>query len=133
MLPGRGRPQPPPGLSLLERRIWTDVCDSLPDGWLDLSGQLILRRLEVQCAIAEVKEARIRRLIELDTPSALEDVTALASDHSDTAKSIAYLLTQLRATPRSRLVSRAAGFDFNSASVDRAERPWEVRAKELPQ
>jgi hypothetical protein len=133
LVPGRGRPVPPHGLSTHECRIWNDVVDALPDGWLDLAGQLILRRLVMQCAIAERREQRLRRLLEDPSSSASEDIDALAPAHAETAKHIAYMLTHLRATPRSRLVSRAAGFDFNSASVDRAKRPWEVRARDLPQ
>jgi hypothetical protein len=126
LLPGRGRPEPPRGLSTRECRIWNDVVDSLPDGWLDLSAQLILRRLVMQCAIVERREERLRRLLEDPSSNASEDIDALAPAHAETAKHIAYMLTQLRATPRSRMPSRAAGVDFTSNT---SERPWEVRAR----
>ena len=41
------------------------------------------------------------------------------------AKNVAYLLTQLRATPRAQLRSRAAGSRAEQAPE---ARPWEIRA-----
>ena len=99
LVPGRGRPGPPHGLSTPECRIWNDVVDALPDGWLDLAGQLILRRLVMQCAIAERREQRLRRLLEDPSSSASEDIDALAPAHAETAKHIAYLLTQPASDP----------------------------------
>src|SRR5215831_11320853 len=48
VLPGRGRPEPPTDLDILEQRIWHEVVDALPGHWLDTAGQLILRRLAAQ-------------------------------------------------------------------------------------
>jgi hypothetical protein len=42
------------------------------------------------------------------------------------AKNVAYLLGQLRATPRSQLRSRAAGSQMEQAPDSR---PWEIKAK----
>jgi hypothetical protein len=42
------------------------------------------------------------------------------------AKNVAYLLTQLRATPRSQQRARAAGSQMEQAP---ASRPWEIKAK----
>jgi hypothetical protein len=42
------------------------------------------------------------------------------------AKTIAHLLSQLRATPRSRMVSRAAGPQVARTS---SLRPWEIRSR----
>ena len=67
MLPGHGRPEPPPGLSPDEARAWRDVVDSAPGFWLDPAALLILRRLVTQAAIAERKERRMRRLLLLRT------------------------------------------------------------------
>jgi hypothetical protein len=111
-IPGQGRPKPPAGLDKLERRIWKDV-------------QLVLRRLVAQAAIAERREARLRELRALDADGG-EDAIELATLHATTAKSVAYLLGQLRATPRSRVVSRDAG-----PKVEDAPRfkPWEIRSR----
>jgi hypothetical protein len=125
VVPGQGRAEPPASLDTLERRIWRDVVDALPAHWLDLAGQLILRRLVAQAAIAERREARLRQLRAQDRDSG-EDADAIASLHGVSAKTIAYLLSQLRATPRSRIVSRSAGPQFDQAPKSR---PWEIRAR----
>jgi len=124
LVPGQGRPEPPAGLDALEKRIWKDVVDALPAHWLDLAGQVVLRRLVAQAAIAERREARLRQLREQDLDAG-EDADALAIMHGVTAKTVAYLLGQLRATPRSRVVSRAAGPQVEQAPKSK---PWEIKA-----
>jgi hypothetical protein len=126
MMPGSGRPEPPAVLDQIEARIWRDVVDALPAHWLDLAGQLILRRLVCQAAIAERKEQRIRRLLRDDSVAAGEAIDELAAAHAAVAKTVSYLLTQLRATPRSRLVPRAVNFEPGHREPEL--RPWEVRA-----
>ena len=125
MVPGQGRPEPPASLDALERQIWRDVVDALPAHWLDLAGQLILRRLVAQAAISERREARLRQLRAHDRDGG-EDADALAALHGGSAKTVAYLLGQLRATPRSRIVSRAAGPQLEQAPT---LRPWEIKAR----
>jgi hypothetical protein len=107
-VPGRGRPEPPADLDALESRIWREVVDALPGHWLDTAGQLILRRLAAQAAVSERQEARLRQLRAQDEDDD-EEAAILASQHGVMAKNVAYLLTQLRATPRAQLRSRAAG------------------------
>ena len=51
MLPGSGRPEPPASLSPVEARCWRDVIDALPGFWVDIAGQLILRRLAILCTV----------------------------------------------------------------------------------
>jgi hypothetical protein len=125
-VPGQGRPEPPEALDTLEKRIWRDVVDALPPFWLDLAGQLVLRRLVAQAAIAERREVQLRELRALDADSS-EDATALATIHAATAKTVAYLLSQLRATPRSRMVSREAGPKVEQSP--RGFKPWEIRSR----
>jgi hypothetical protein len=125
VLPGRGRPEPPADLDPLEQRIWREVVDALPGHWLDSAGQIILRRLVAQAAVSERQEARLRQLRaqeQDDTKAAVEIVTA----HGVVAKNVAYLLTQLRATPRSQLRSRAAGSRLDQTPESR---PWEIKAR----
>src|SRR5262249_36872722 len=62
VLPGRGRPEPPADLDVLEQRIWREVVDALPSRWLDSAGQVILRRLVAQAAVSERQELRLRQL-----------------------------------------------------------------------
>jgi hypothetical protein len=124
LVPGQGRPPQPAGLDRLERRIWRDVVDALPAHWLDPAGQLVLRRLVAQAAIAERREARLRQLRAQGKDDG-EDADALAALHGVSAKIVAYLLGQLRATPRSRMVSRAAGPEVEGAPKFR---PWDIRA-----
>ena len=125
VVPGQGRPEPPVSLDALEQQIWRDVVDALPAHWLDLAGQLILRRLVAQGAIAERRETRLRQLRAQDRDGG-EDADALAAQHGASAKTVAYLLGQLRATPRSRVVSRAAGPQIEQAPKSR---PWEIKAR----
>jgi hypothetical protein len=125
LVPGQGRPEPPASLDDLEKQIWCDVVDALPAHWLDLAGQLILRRLVAQAAIAERRETRLRLMRAQDRDGG-EDADALAASHGVSAKTVAYLLGQLRATPRSRIVSRAAGPQVEQAPKSR---PWEVKTR----
>jgi hypothetical protein len=125
MIPGQGRPKPPMRLDKLERRIWKAVVAALPAPWVDPAGQLVLRRVVCLAAIAERQERRLRELRALDQDGS-EDAAALAAMHAATAKTVAYLLGQLRATPRSRVVSRAAGPEVEQAPKSR---PWEITAR----
>jgi hypothetical protein len=125
MMPGAGRPEPPAELNEVEAKIWHDVVDALPGHWIDLAGQLILRRLVCQAAFAERKERKLRELWN-DSAAADEAIDALAASHGVTAKTVAYLLTQLRATPRSRMVPRDARFEPSRREPE--SRPWEIRA-----
>ena len=137
MLPGRGRPQPPKALDQVEARAWNDVIDALPGHWVDLAGQIVLRRVAAQVAIAERLEARLRKLAMMaEDPEAFEspaDVAefietegALAAMHRETAKSVIYGLSALRATPRSRMAAREGQSKFTRGA---AFRPWEIVAK----
>lgn len=125
MLPGGGRPEPPASLSPAEARAWRDVIDALPGFWIDTAGQLILRRLAIQTAFVEHLEQQIRDLLQDGVPDDAK-LTALAAIHAQTAKSVAYLLAQLRASPRSRMVPRDARFE--PSRREPASRPWEIRA-----
>jgi hypothetical protein len=124
-VPGRGRPEPPPDLDVLEQRIWREVIDALPGHWLDRAGQLVLRRLVAQAAVAERQEVQLRQLRAQEQDGG-EEAATLAAQHGVLAKNVAYLLTQLRATPRSQLRSRTAGSRLEQAPDSR---PWEIKAK----
>jgi len=125
VLPGRGRPEPPEDLDELEQRIWREVVDALPGHLLDTAGQVILRRLVAQAAVSERQELRLRQLRAQQQDDG-EEAGALAAQHGVVAKNVAYLLSQLRATPRSRVVPRAAGSRLEQAPDSR---PWEIKAK----
>jgi hypothetical protein len=124
LVPGQGRPEPPAVLDSLEQRVWREVVDALPGHWLDSAGQLILRRLAAQAAVAERQEVRLRQL-RAEARDDTEAAAELAAIHGAMAKTVAHLLAQLRATPRSRIVSRAAG-----SYVEQTPklRPWEIRS-----
>jgi hypothetical protein len=123
-IPGQGRPEPPKHLDDLEQAIWREVVDALPPYWIDGAGQLVLRRLVAQSAIAERSEARLRRLRAGDQ-DATEDAEGLAVRHAATSKTVTYLLTALRGTPRSRDNARVAGPEVDKVP---AFRPWELQA-----
>src|SRR5262249_61763598 len=61
-VPGRGRPEPPADLDLIEQRIWREVVDALPGHWLDSAGQLVLRRPVAQAPVSEAPAAGLRQL-----------------------------------------------------------------------
>jgi len=125
LVPGQGRPEPPAGLDLLEQSIWREIVGSLPGHWLDPAGQQVLRRAVAQAAICERHEAQLRLLREREQDSG-EKAVVLATAHAAAAKIVAHLLTQLRATPRSRVASREAG--PRVADAPRPQRPWDIRA-----
>jgi hypothetical protein len=127
MVPGRGRPEPPKALDMVEARAWNDVIDALPGHWIDAAAQIVLRRVAAQIAIAERVEARLRDLAMMgDDPEALAAEQALAGMHRETAKSVIHGLTALRATPRSRMAPREGRSKFERGA---AFRPWEIVAK----
>jgi hypothetical protein len=123
-IPGQGRPEPPEHLDDLERTIWQEVVAALPPFWVDGAGQLVLRRLVAQAAIAERVEEWLRKL-RRHNQDADEDAEALAVRHAATAKTVTYLLTAMRATPRSRVLTRDAGPEIEKVP---AFRPWELEA-----
>jgi hypothetical protein len=125
-VPGQGRPEPPPHLDDLERAIWVEVVDALPPFWVDGAGALVLRRLVAQSAIAERCEVRLRRL-RAGNLDGTEDAEGLAIRHAATSKTVTYLLTSLRATPRSRDIARKAGREVDHVP---AFRPWEIEAND---
>jgi hypothetical protein len=128
LLPGRGRPEPPKALDQIEARAWNDVIDALPDRWLDPVGQLVLRRLVTQVAIAERLEDRLRRLAVLeDDPEAMAAEAQIAAMHRETSKAVVHGLTALRATPRSRMAPREGRSRFERGAG--ASRPWMIVAK----
>src|SRR5215831_17333173 len=124
LVPGQGRPQPPVDLDPLEQKVWRDVVAALPGHWIDPAGQVVLRRLVAQAAVAERQEARLRQLRGQEQDDR-EEAAELTIAHGAVAKTVAQLLAELRATPRSRMISRAAGQRLDQTSESR---PWEIKA-----
>src|SRR5262245_3288240 len=124
VIPGAGRPDPPSHLAATESQIWRAVVGALPDHWIDAAGEQIRLRLVAQAAVAAELETRLRAL-RAQRPPDDDEIAMLADMHGGVAKSVAYLLTTLRATPRSRIVSRAAGPRISK--VPRSK-PWDTRA-----
>lgn len=124
LVPGQGRPEPPADLDSLEQRVWREVTAALPANWLDPAGQLVLRRLAAQVAVTERQEARLRQL-RADGQDDTEVAAELAAVHGAMAKTVAHLLAQLRATPRSRIVPRTTGSQVEQTPK---LRPWEIKA-----
>ena len=124
-VPGQGgRPPPPAELDAVEAKYWRAVIDSLPSFWVDGSGEIVLRRLCAQSAVLERQEARLRALRAQDQDIGKE-FDKLTTAHGMTAKTVGILLTELRATPRSRFTARASA----PAVADTPRlRPWEIRA-----
>jgi hypothetical protein len=128
MMPGAGRPEPPVALGEAEARVWRDIVDALPGHWIDPGGgQQILLRLACQSALAEQVEQQIRDLL-CDDPVDSKQLAALTVTHTTLAKSIAYLLAQLRATPKSRMQPRDTAARLEPSHREPRTRPWEIRA-----
>ena len=127
-VPGSGRPNPPRGSDAIERSIWSAVVNSLPDRWCDASAQEVLRQAVAQAAVARRLEQRLRKLRaqNLDSPSDEEFATTVVA-HREASKSATFLLSALRATPRSRAASREA-----KTAIERTPttRPWLIKAKD---
>jgi hypothetical protein len=123
LVPGQGRPEPPPELDAIEAKVWREVIAALPAHWVDPAGQLILLRLTTQAAVAERLEDRMRQLRAEGTDQS-EEAKELTARHTLAAKSVADLLGHLRATPKSRTVPRAAGPRVLQAPE---WRPWEIK------
>src|ERR1700683_2985668 len=104
LAPGKGRPEAPRALDPTEARAWNDVVDSLPGHWLDPAGQILLEQTAVQIAVSNALAMRLRRMREAgdNSEEALEVEAKLATQHQSAVRSIAFGLTTLRATPRSR-------------------------------
>jgi hypothetical protein len=120
-IPGAGRPSPPPDLDAIEAHIWRSVVDASPAFTIDPAAQLILKRLCAQAALLAQQEARLRQLRETK-PDNDEELLALAAAHAAGAKTVTFLLTSLRATPRSRTRLRDVASKASRVPVDR---PWE--------
>jgi hypothetical protein len=123
-IPGGGRPDPPADLDVAERKAWRAIVASLPDYWIDQAGELVLECLCAQVAVCSELERRLRRL-RAETPNH-EAVSTLSEEHAERAKAVCHLLTQLRATPRSRVRSRAAGPQLEEVPQTK---PWDTRAR----
>ena len=74
--------------------------------------------------MSERQEERFRQLRAQGQDEG-QEAGLLAAQHGVVAKNVAYLLTQLRATPRAQLRSRAAGSRAEQAPE---VRPWDIRA-----
>src|SRR6516164_5326647 len=125
LVPGAGRPEPPPELDASEAKAWREVITALPAHWVDPAGQLILLRLAAQAAVAARLEEQMRQM-RADGLDASKEAKVLAARHTLAAKSIADLLGQLRATPKSRTVPRAAGPRVLQGAPEL--RPWEIKS-----
>ena len=131
LVPGKGRPEPPKTLDPVEARAWNDTIDALPGQWVDPAGQLLLRRVAAQAAIAERLEGRLRRLGEMpDTAETLEAEKEMARMHRDALKAMVAGLDALRATPKARMAARESRSRFEGAAM--RSRPWDITAVKEP-
>jgi hypothetical protein len=124
LVPGQGRPEPPPELDAFEAAAWREVIAALPAHWVDPAGQIILSRLAAQAAAAARLEEQMR-LMRAAGNDQSDEAERLAVRHARAAKNVADLLSHLRATPKSRTVARAAGPRVLQGAPEM--RPWEIR------
>jgi hypothetical protein len=128
VIPGSGRPSPPRGLDPQERRIWKAIIAALPGHWVDSAGQQVLRRAVSLSASLERWEAQLREYRAGDAGES-EEAIKLAAAHGNAAKTVAHLLGQLRATPRTRMTSREARSRIEGTPK---AKPWEIRSRDEP-
>ena len=121
-LPGQGRPKPPQDSTASERAAWKAIVAALPDYWVDAAGEVVLKRLVAQVAVAETFEDELRRSRAQEGADD-EALPKLAAAHAERSKVIAHLLAQLRATPKSRDRARAVGPKIEAVPQ---RKPWEA-------
>jgi hypothetical protein len=128
LTPGKGRPEPPKELDPTEARAWNDTIDALPGQWVDPAGQIVLRRVAAQAALAERLEDRLRRLAEMgDDPDGLAAEKTVAAMHRDALKAVVTGFDALRATPKARMAAREGRSRFEGGAM--RSRPWDIMAK----
>src|SRR5262245_2035894 len=86
MVPGQGRPEPPPELDPIEAKAWREVIAALPAYWIDFAGQLVLQRLAAQVAVADRLEGQMRQMRAEGTDES-KAAKVLAARHTIAAKS----------------------------------------------
>ena len=122
--PRTGPPRTTPGSGRARTVDMAGCGHALPAHWVDKAGEIVLRRLVAQAAVAERREARLRGLRATGRDIG-EDADALVTHHGVGAKVVAFLLGTLRATPKARERSRAAEPAVNCAAKFT---PWEIWA-----
>lgn len=121
LLPGKGRPGPPPKMSASEQAAWRAIVDASPERYLDGASQLLLRQVVTQITVADRHAERLRRMTQ--HPADLEAEIVVAKAHRDALRAITAGMTALRATPRARQASRDAGRVFDRSPA--GPRPWD--------
>jgi hypothetical protein len=120
LLPGRGRPSPPPKMSASEQAAWRAIVDASPERYLDGASQLLLKQVVIQITVADRHAERLRRMAQHPD---LEAEIVIAKAHRDALRAITAGMTALRATPRARQASRDAGRAFDRSPA--GPRPWD--------
>jgi hypothetical protein len=123
-LKGRERPAPPPKLSRADQELWRGMVDAAPGGWLDIPGQLLLKRVIALNRTVERHEARLQRMATMG--GSLEDELLVSKAHQNAVKSLTAALTALRVTPKSRAEPKIARTAFERSSGP--EKPWNITA-----
>ena len=125
VIPGQGRPEPPPALDRAEKAVWREIVGAMPPNLFGLESQPVLRRLCAQIVISEGLEEQLRK-VRADGFGDSERAARLAQAHRDTAKAVNQLSQSLRLTPKSRWSARTSETEVGHAAK---ERPWEIRAR----
>jgi hypothetical protein len=98
----------------------------LPGHWVDSAGQQVLRRAVSLSASLERWGAQLREYRARDAGES-EEAIKLVVAHGNAAKTVAHLLGQLRATPRTRMTSREARSRIEGTPK---AKPWEIRSRD---
>ena len=120
VIPGQGRPNPPPGVHKLEAKIWRRIVDSMPDGYFGPEVQPLLRCLCSHIATSEVLQVKITQLRDQEDWEQLDQVTRLMERAS---KMVGEISTKLRLTPKSKWGQEVAS---TKQALNSAKKPWNL-------
>jgi hypothetical protein len=107
-------------LSAAEQKSWRAIVDAAPGGFIDGAGQLLLRQVVGQIALADQANEHLRQHL---AAGDLSSAVAVGKEHREMAKGIAALMGALRATPKSKVRPRDAGRMFDRSPS--GPRPWD--------
>ena len=123
IVPGGQRVPPPPELTELEAKFWTETMAGMPAGWFGIETLPLLRLLCRYSAISENAMNAVNAApISKTTVKELRAMCTLADRAADMMLKISY---QLQLTPKSRGEYHSSRKD-ETRSRTNPVRPWEI-------
>lgn len=123
MIPGAGRPQPPPELDEEESAHWRAIVGSMPPNWFKTESLPILRALIGHIVMSDVLQCRLRKDRHDMTLKDLKSITAMQNRET---QAIVRLSAALRLSQQSQYKPEATARRVENA---KRSRPWDVRGE----